>query len=237
MSFYVNYIVFSEEMGECSGLGVTHGLDGHPIKRKRDENSEFEGKTGATKRQFKSPEDEDKIYELSNKKFSEQSKRKIKWALKMYDEWRVSRMKELYVASQIRRSDLKFKDFSQEDLSYSLCRFITEVRKLDNSDFPPNTLREIVIMIQMYLNEKGVYWKLLDGEKFCELRNTVDNLMKSRHAKGLGVKHSSEVISMVHEDRLFQSKVLGDENPMQLLRTVMYLLGLHLALRGRCRTY
>ena len=48
----------------------------------------------------------------------------------------------------------------------------------------------------------------------------------------MGVKQSSEIISLNQEDQLFRIGLLGDENPTQLLQTVIYLLGLHLALRG-----
>ena len=219
------------EKGEGSGLGITHGVDGRPLKRKGDDLGE-DGTEKKTKRQFKVPESADKIYDLSNRKFSEQSRNRIKWALKMFNEWHNNRMSEVHVEGQRRRSDLQFSDYSQQDLCYTLYRFITEVRKMDKSEFPPNSVQEIIIMIQMFLNERGVYWKLLDGENFHQLRNTVDNVMKDRHAKGLGVKKSSQVISLANEAKLFESRALGEENPIQLLRTVIYMLGLHLALRG-----
>ena len=185
------------------------------------------------KRNFKTPQQEAKIYELSYKKFAEQSCKKIKWAVGMYDEWRLNRMKEIYCPQEIVKCDLSLiSEFSQTDLSFALSRFITEIKKLDNTDYPPNTLREIIVMVQMHLHQNGMYWKLLDGNNFQTLRNVLDNTMKERTAKGLGVRRSSEVISLSQEDKMFQCGALGDSNPEQLLRTVIYMLGLHLALRG-----
>ena len=132
-------------------------------------------------------------------------------------------MKSVFVDREIRMCDLESGEFSQKDLCYTMCRFINEVKKLNNSDFPPNSLREIVIMIQMFLNEKGIYWKLLDGEVFHDLRNTVDNLMKQRHAVGLGIRQSSNIITVADEEKLFASNVLGDSYLTRLLRTVIYL--------------
>ena len=43
---------------------------------------------------------------------------------------------------------------------------------------------------------------------------------------------TSDMISLRHEDKLFGEGILGEENPMQLLRTTMYIIGLHCALRG-----
>ena len=56
--------------------------------------------------------------------------------------------------------------------------------------------------------------------------------MKERHAMGLGVRRSSDVISLSHEDKLFNQGILGDSSAFQLLRTMVYMMGLHRALRG-----
>ena len=203
------------------------------LKRKFEGESEVKSAKGGTKRTYKAPENQAKINELSHKNFAYESKKKIKWAVNMYDEWRVNRMKSLMVDSEIRNCDLAFvKYFSKQELSHCLARFITEVKKIDNTDFTGKTLQEIIIMIQMHLHQNGVYWKLLDEAEFRDLRNILDNLMKDRHAKGLGVKQKCEIISLSHEDRMFDCNVFGESDPEQLLRTVIYMLGLHLALRG-----
>ena len=80
---------------------------------------------------------------------------------------------------EILRSDLdKLNQFSQSDLCYALCRFIREDKKLNGDEFPPNTVQEIVIMLQMYLHENGIYWRLLDHPQFVTLHNVIDNTMK-----------------------------------------------------------
>ena len=142
-------------------------------------------------------------------------------------------MRETFVPHQIVREDLSFvRTFDQVELSFALSRFGTEVKKLDNTDYPPNTIRELIIMIQMHLHQNGIYWKLLDGEAFRGLLNVLDNLMKQRTAIGLGVRQSSTIITLGHEDKLFSCGALCEHNPKTLLRTVIYMLGLHLALRG-----
>ena len=103
---------------------------------------------------------------------------------------------------------------------------------MDGTEYPPNTLREILIMIQMYLHENGVYCKVLDGDQFTGLRNILDNTMKQRTAMGLGAKVSSEVISIELESKMFKENVLGEDTPVKLLQTMIYMLGMHLALRG-----
>ena len=51
------------------------------------------------------------------------------------------------------------------------------------------------------------------------------------------MKQSCDVISIENEKKLFDCKALGDDEPEKLLRTVIYMLGLHLALRGGVEHY
>ena len=87
-------------------------------------------------------------------------------------------------------------------------------------------------MIQMYLHENSIYWKLLEDQEFLSLRNVVDNTMKETHSAGMGVRKSSEIISLDNENQMFEKGILGDDSPEKLLKTVIYMLGLHCALCG-----
>ena len=149
----------------------------------------------------------------------------------MFDQWRNNRLLDPYVSDSIKRANLNaLFTFSAGDLEYALWRFVREVKKVDGSDFPPNTVRELVILIQMHLHENLINWKLLDGDKFLNLHNVVDNTMKERNAMELGVRHSSSVISFENENRMFDDGILEEEDPTKLVETMIYMLGLHLAL-------
>ena len=78
------------------------------------------------------------------------------------------------------------------------------VKKIDGSEYPPNTNRELVIMIQMYLYENSIYWKLLEDQEFLSIRNVVDNTMKETHSAGMGVRKSSEIISLDNENQMLR---------------------------------
>ena len=137
----------------------------------------------------------------------------------MYSQWRYERLKQLNVPIQIKKSDLDtLTAFNKSDLCYSLSRFVREIKKIDNSEYLPNMLREIVIMIQMHLHENGVYSKMLDHPEFVNLHNILDNAMHECTAMGLGVKQSSDVISLASENKLFELGELGDSNPQQLIK-------------------
>ena len=67
-------------------------------------------------------------------------------------------MNQANVSSEILFANLEFvKSFSPGDLCHALCRFICEVKKIDGTDYPPNIITELAIMIQMYLHENGVF--------------------------------------------------------------------------------
>ena len=67
---------------------------------------------------------------------------------------------------------------------------------------------------------------------FLDLRNTVDNLMKEKTSMGLGDSNPSLYISFAVEEPLWQKNVLGESNPLQLLLTIGYVMGIACALRG-----
>ena len=57
--------------------------------------------------------------------------------------------------------------------------------------------------------------------------------MKERSAAGIGVKPiRAEVISQDEEYRLWAKNILGEDGRTQLVETLIYLSGLHFALRG-----
>ncbi len=124
------------------------------------------------------------------------------------------------------------KQISKGNLAFSLCAFISEVKKKDGTEFPGATLYQIIVCIQFFLQKHGIDWKILDDADFMRLRFTLDNVMKQWAKAGLGLKKSAQVISVTDKERMWEQGVLGDSNPDQLRNTVMYLLGINLALRG-----
>ncbi len=121
---------------------------------------------------------------------------------------------------------------SKGNLCHSLCCFVNEVRKQDGTEYPGNTIYQIVICLQFFLEGKGKDWKLLDDPEFLSLKNTVDNVMKQRMLEGVGERKPSEPISLLQENKMWADGVLGTSNPDQLRDTLLFLLGLNFALRG-----
>ena len=55
-----------------------------------------------------------------------------------------------------------------ENINFALCHFITEIRKVDGTDFPPRTLYQTIICVQFHLEKLGLHWKSLDDDKFVD---------------------------------------------------------------------
>ena len=212
----------------CHNLDVLQKKVNDVAQRKQSELGNKRRKTHG----FKQPELENNIAEISKKKFAPQSKRKIFWAVNLYNDWRSNRMSEGVIPSQIVNANLDLLGtLIESDLCYSLSRFVREVKKLNGSEYPANTVHELV-MIQMYLHENSVFWELLDQPQFLTLRNVVDNTMREHHSAGLGVRRSSNIITLDSEDKLFNKGILGEDTPEKLLKTVIYMISMHCALRG-----
>ncbi len=182
---------------------------------------------------FREPVHDDLIDSLCGKTFVASTDRKIAWAVKLFEECRMARMCCLNCPTEVKWSDLSNPGLSQGNLQFSLCRFITEVKRLDGSEFPGRTLYNIVLLIQFYLEKSGLMWHLLsDDGGFVKVKCTLDNVMKAWAKAGICPKVSSKPIELSEEDKMWKSGVLGEHDPVTLRNTVQYLVGLAFALRG-----
>ena len=150
----------------------------------------------------------------------------------MYNDWRICRESNPYIDTYVcNLEDLS--TLSKSSLNEAMCRFISEVKKLDGSDFPQKTLYDIVICVQFWLETQGLAWKLFNEDSFTDLRFTLDNLMKERTSAGLGNQvKKADIVEFEDENSLWTNGILGSHNPQVLLNTVVYMLGLHCALRA-----
>jgi hypothetical protein len=61
----------------------------------------------------------------------------------------------------------------------------------------------------------------------------LDNSMRFLQSQGLGLNPTkADVITEAMEEALWQENLLGKDSPTQLLRTLVFLLGLNLGLRA-----
>ena len=139
----------------------------------------------AMTREFKAPLPIESLIELSHKNFSAETMKKVRWARKMYREWRMSR--ESLDGGQI-PCDLEDQaTITGASLHYALCHFITEIKKLDGTEYPGKTLYDIVICLQFHLECLGFAFKLIHGDQFRDVKYTLDNTVKQQVVCGIGL--------------------------------------------------
>ena len=164
------------------------------------------------------------------------TKYKEKWAVNLFENWRQQRNEKVSNTGGITDVNIlhnSLEVMSDEELNRSLALFVCEVRKANGSKYPPNTLHGMVASIQHYLKRKKRIVRLFNDDKFCFLRDALDAMMKESASDGLGLtKKQGEVITLDEEEQLWSKGVLGDSNPQQLLDTIVYLFGIHFALKG-----
>ena len=123
------------------------------------------------------------LTELSHKNFSAETLKKVRWVRKMYREWRSYRRS---LGLEYISCDLEDRaTISAHSLTFALCRFITEVKKVDGSEFPGKTLYDIIVCVQFHVECMGFAFKLINDEGFHDLKYTLDNTMKLCVATGV----------------------------------------------------
>ena len=105
-------------------------------------------------RSYKEPLPHNVMSKLRNKTFSDETMKKVAWVRRMYGDWRKFRNDNTTLPN-VHVDIEQVGSFSKEELCETLCHFITEVKKLDGSDFPPHTLYGIIICIQFWLESNG----------------------------------------------------------------------------------
>ena len=188
-----------------------------------------------SRREYHEPLDVNSMTKLTYKKFSDETNKKIKWVLKMYREWRINRITRECQDDTINNiCDLDDVDnIKKENLVTGVCRFLTEIKKLNGCEFPGKTLFEMVICVQFHLESCGKSWKLLSHDEFKDIKFTLDNLMKERCSQGIGTKvRQAEKLTQFHEEVFWSMGLLGSKDPSTLLNTVIFMLGKGLALRA-----
>ena len=124
-------------------------------------------------------------------------------------------------------------NISDEGLVYVVTRFILEVKKQNGNDYPAETLYELVICLQLFMFIQGHKVKFLDDDNFIEVQNCLDNRMKELSRDGIvHQKNQAVPITLEQENELWVKNILGSSNPKQLVDTILYMFGVHFALRA-----
>ncbi|CAN7988801.1 unnamed protein product, partial [Ixodes hexagonus] len=135
--------------------------------------------------------------------------------------WVRQKNKELERGSQSGSRKLKlFKtdllSMTPEELNYSLCLFIKEVRRQDGEPYTPCSIYLQCLGIQQFLFESGRLDNIFSDPQFEMFSGCLNDVLQKAHDPSA---HSGERIS---EAVLWDAKQLGAHSPLVLLNTLMY---------------
>ena len=178
---------------------------------------------------------EAKLTELKTRWMKKRTFNKMQWGIRTFKDWRNERLSSPGLFDVILSElDIDVKaTITKSGLSHALCMFLAEVTKKDGKPYPGKTLYELVVCLQKSLNQRDIPWKLIEDPAFLDVKTVLDNVMKERARDNIGmVKKSAEFISVEFENELWRSGTLGEDTPDKLRDTVLFILGINLALRA-----
>ena len=120
------------------------------------------------------------------------------------------------------------------ELDRWLCRYLTETRRTDGTEYPPKTLYLLLVGLQRYINsEKQTQIKLLQNNEFRALQNLCNSLFNQLHAKGVGAGvKKTQPLTAHDEAQLWEKGVLRTDTPQGLLNCVFFYNRKNFCLRG-----
>jgi len=130
---------------------------------------------------------------------------KNNWAVNTFTFWQNERNK-LALNSSLNISAIhpELEEMTKDELNYALSRFVSEMKKKDGNDYPGQTLYELVMAIQNHLSVKGKCYRFLNDPSFKQLQDSLDCIMKTRCAAGIGIqKRQAQVLSFADEDKFW----------------------------------
>ncbi len=182
--------------------------------------------TIASVSRFSQPVPDDEIVKARIKAIPKKTRQDTDYCVRLWNSWRDNRRKLGFDVPQLSEVDKIIQ-------AQWLTRFILEVRKINGSEYPPNTLYHIVngIMRHVRISNPGTdFYKDAEYSGFIASLNAE---MKRLQSKGMGsTQKQAEPLSTQEEEQLWENQLLGDHSPQALLNTMVFMIGLYFALRS-----
>ncbi|XP_052894662.1 uncharacterized protein LOC128302001 [Anopheles moucheti] len=145
---------------------------------------------------------------------------KYTFGVNAWKQWVVTKNADLEKSS-IRRKPFKsdILQLTADELNYSLCLFVNEVRKPNGTEYAPDTIYYLVLGIQQYLFQNGRVENIFTDAYYERFTDCLDEVAKKF---SMLYNDSQFIVTRVEEEHLWECKQLGAHSPHVLLSTLMF---------------
>ena len=156
-----------------------------------------------------------------------------KWAVENFYSW----MSQRNESSDKKCPQTLLEDMMPAELNKWLSIYVAETRKVNGEPYPPTSIQLLLSGLQRHMramdNERAPNIFAKNDPTFQTLHHTMDSVYRKLRASGVGAqKQQTETFTKEEENTLWESGVLGLENPKNLLHAVFYGNGKNFCLRG-----
>ncbi|KAH1023199.1 hypothetical protein HUJ04_012449 [Dendroctonus ponderosae] len=145
---------------------------------------------------------------------------KYTFGVNAWKQWVTTKNAELEKSSRrVKLFKTEILQLTADELNYSLCLFVKEVRKPNGQEYAPDTIYYLCLGIQQYLFENGRIDNIFCDPYYEKFTDCLDEV-----AKKFSVLYNDShyIVTRVEEEHLWESKQLGAHSPHVLLSTLMF---------------
>lgn len=164
------------------------------------------------------------VDEYKQKHISKNTERTTQWAVKSFTDWMNARKKS---GKDAPPANFLNKKQNPKELCKWLCIFFTEVRRSNGDEYCPRSLSGLLAGLQRHIEtstDQKLGMKDEEGE-FKSLHVLLGNRYKELHDRGIGVvKAQADVVTLDEERILWDSGVMGEDNPKVFCRQCFIIM-------------
>ena len=207
--------------------------DDESVQPQDDESVQLRDDESVQPKRFADPVSEKEILDMIKSAVPQSTKLSTTWSANIWQDWleyRQSKGDEDVPPPLV--------GINNDQLGYWLPRFVLEVQNKKGSEYIGSTIYALCAGIQRFVREDRVASNkvtvdIFKDSNFAYFQSALNSKLIDLHSKGIGTTtKQAEVISNQLEEQLWEKKILGDDTPEKLLHTLVYLFGLHFALRS-----
>ncbi|ELU00215.1 hypothetical protein CAPTEDRAFT_169880 [Capitella teleta] len=106
-----------------------------------------------------------------------------------------------------------------DELNYSLCLFVKEVRKPNGEEYAPDSIFYLCLGIQQYLLENGRIDNIFSDTYYEGFTDHLNEILARYEVR---LNSSGLIVCRIEEEHLWEAKQLGAHSPHVLLNTLIY---------------